>query len=490
MRQELLEFASELERRPIVAIDIGTTKVSVLIARVAFDVGKYLSEGIITPNNTRLIIDGLGVTQSFGMSDGKIYNIAKVVNSIKRAFEQAKTQLAINGNTDFQRVLFSVAGVDLKKEKISQSISFEDAGHIVTREDVKRLFNRARNSAANSNDVIHVIPIEFSIKRGDSEIVLKPIMDEVIGALGDSLMGKFSVVSIDQRNVNTLEQAIMQVGLNPDEVVLQPLASTLATTTPSNHETGVLVIDIGGGTTDLLYMKDYRIVEANSIEIAGNTVDHDIASILCIPQKDARKLKEEIGSLITSQKQKSSIEVKIDGIPKPIRVDVNNLIEIIKARYYELFSDDIPKTLETLLTNAKAGPYAGGEIPFVVLTGGGSNLKGIELLAMQAFRNAVVPKIFRSDVYVTRRGPEMWIDTKVSTVRFPPDSNSSSLIYSTVVGMLVHYVREKISDIVDYGKQENKEEDKSEHGIFKTIVQKIFNSFTNLGNENDDDQTF
>ncbi len=490
MKQELLELASELERRPIVAIDIGTTKVSVVIARAYFDVDKYLSEGMITPNNMRLIIDGMGVTQSFGMSEGKIYNIAKVVNSIRRAFDQAKTQLGIDGNTNFQRVLFSVAGVDLKKEIISQSISFEDAGHIVTREDVRRLFNRAKNSAANSNDVIHVIPIEFVIKRGDSEISLKPIMDEVIGAFGDSLMGKFSLVSIDQRNVNTLEHAIRQIGLDPDEVVLQPLASTLATTTPSNHETGVLVIDIGGGTTDLLYMKDYRIVEVNSIEIAGNTVDNDIASILRLPRKDARKLKEAIGSLIISHKQKRSIEVKVEGIPKPIHIDVNNLIEIIKARYYELFSEDIPKILKSLLTNTKTGPHAGGEIPFVVLTGGGSNLDGLEMLAIQAFRDAEVPKIFRSDVYVTRRGPEMWIDSKTSTVRFPSNSDSTSLIYSTVVGMLVHYIREKVSDIVDYGQQEKQKEESTEQGIFQSIVQKIFKSFTNFGNENEEDQTF
>ncbi len=500
MKQELLELASELERIPVVAIDIGTTKVSVIIARASFNVDQYISEGRITPNNLRLIIDGMGVTPSFGMSDGSVYNIVKVSNSIKRAIDLAKIQVGIDGNTRFQRVLFSVAGVELKKEEISQSISFEDAGHIVTREDVKRLFARAKNSATNSSNVIHVIPTEFSVKQGNREVYLKPIINEVIGAVGDVLIGKFTLVSIDQKNVKILEKAIEQVGLEPDEVVLQPLASTLATTTPSAHETGVLVIDIGGGTTDLLYMKDHRVIEVSSIDIAGNTVDSDISKVFNIPLEDARKLKEKFGTLALSKK-KQLIDISIEGRDKAIRLDTKELYNIIASRYAELFYDDIPRALETLSKNfgkrmyqQSADTYSGGEIPFVVLTGGGSNLAGIEVFAMYCFRNAIVKGVFRNNVEVVKRGPEGWIDKKQSIVRFPSDSNSTTLIHSTAIGMIVHYIQEKVADIV-YSRQKRVSEDNTIGSKLFQVVKNLFKGLRNPSTEThnyetDNDETF
>ncbi|NPA34348.1 MAG: cell division protein FtsA [Chlorobi bacterium] len=498
MKQELLELATELERKPIVAIDVGTTKISVIIARASFNVDQYLAEGMITPRNLRLIVDGMGVTPSFGMREGSIYNINKVSSSIKRAMDLAKTQVGIEGNTNFQRVLFSVAGVALRKEDISQSISFEDTGHIITREDVRRLFARAKNSATNSSNVIHVIPTEFYVKQGNKDVPLKPIVNEIIGAVGDALIGKFTLVSIDQTNVNTLKMAIEWAGLSPDEVILQPLASTMATATPADQEIGVLVIDIGGGTTDLLYMKNHSIIEVNSIDIAGNTVDHDIKQLLNITLQEARRLKEKVGSLVISKnvRKDDRIDIFFDDKSHPVSVKVNQLIGIIAARYAELFSEDIPEALRSLarivnMQNYKTntGLYDSGEISNVILTGGGSNLKGIEVLAAQCFGQTKISGVFRNNVQVRKKGPDMWIDVKQSTVQIPKGDNSNLLIHSTAVGMIVHYIQERVVDIVYSGQSKTTKDDLGESKLIQSIKQ-WFKGFLSSEGETDNDETF
>ncbi len=476
MVQELRQLASELEQKPIVAIDIGTTKISVIIARASFDVDKYLSEEMITPNNLKLIINGIGVTPSYGMTEGGIYNIIKVSNSIRRAIDLAKTQLGIDSNNQFKSVLYSVAGVGLVKEEISQSISFDEPGHVITYDDLKRLYERAKNSATNSDNVLHIIPTEFHVRQGNRELSIRPIDNEIIGAVGDVLIGKFTLISIEQRNVKSLGQAIEQAGLKPDHVILQPLASTIATATNHEQEVGVLVIDIGGGTTDVLYMEDYRVEAVDSIDIAGNTIDNDLALIFKIPKKEARKIKEEFGSLIPSKK-KQTVVVKVEGMGKDIKVSVNDLVGVMTARYYELFAKDVPMALSSLKNKG---------ISHVVLTGGGSAVNGIELIARQAFQDAGVNGLFRNDVFVIKKGPDLWIDKKQSTVSFPPDPKSTSLIHSTAVGMLVYHIRELVADIVHGEKHKNNETE----GNFMKSLSRLFRGWFGADADIDNDETF
>lgn len=340
----------------IVALDIGTTKVVAVVAEV-------LPEGGFE-------VLGLGQHESKGIRKGVVVNIESTVNSIQRALEEAE----LMADCKIRDVYTGIAGNHIRSFNSSGMVAVKDKE--VTAADVARVVETAKAvNIPTDQQVLHVLTQEFIVD-GQEDI------REPIGMSALRLEVKVHIVTGSVSAAQNIVKCVRRCGLEVQDLILQPLASSLACLTPDERELGVVLVDIGGGTTDVAIYTGGAIRHTAVLPIAGDQITSDIAAMLRTPTPDAEDIKLRYG--IAKQVLASPddmVEVPGLGDRGPRLVNRQALGAVIEPRVEELFG----LVQQVVRDSGYEDLLASG----IVLTGGSSLLPGIVELAEDVFLKPV-----------------------------------------------------------------------------------------------------
>ncbi|MFT0851958.1 cell division protein FtsA [Achromobacter sp. F4_2707] len=340
----------------IVALDIGTSKVVAVVAEI-------LPEG-------RFEVLGLGQHESRGMRKGVVVNIESTVNSIQRALEEAE----LMADCKIREVYTGIAGSHISSFNSSGMVAVKDKE--VTATDVARVIETARAvNIPTDQQVLHVLTQEFIV---DSQEDIR----EPIGMSGLRLEVRVHIVTGAVSAAQNIVKCVRRCGLEVQDLTLQPLASSMACLTSDEKELGVVLVDIGGGTTDVAIYTNGAIRHTAVVPIAGDQITSDIAAMLRTPTPDAEEIKLRYGVakqvLVNPDEQ---IEVPGLGDRPNRQVKRQALGAVIEPRVEELFGF----VQQVVRESGYEDLLASG----VVLTGGTALLPGIVELAEDVFLKPV-----------------------------------------------------------------------------------------------------
>lgn len=340
----------------VVGIDIGTTKICTIV-------------GEVRPDDIYVI--GVGIEPSKGIKKGVVTDMNALTTAIAASVHRAEK---VSGY-DISRAFVSVAGSHMASINSRGTV-----GLINTRgvrpEDMDKAIESARTIAIPHNrEVLHVIPRAYSLD--GQEHVRNPI-----GMHGFRLDVEVHIITVATASVANLEQSIQAAGVFPDRFILNPLASGDAVLTETERDMGVVIIDIGGGTTDLGMFIEGTVWHSAVIPVGGNLITNDITHYLHVPYDVAEAVKVQYGH--AQEKAVSPLEtfhVQPFGEGIPTEVKRSELAMVIEARAAEIF--------EQVQTEIKRSGYDGLLRAGAVLTGGGAQLPGIRDLAQDVLDSPV-----------------------------------------------------------------------------------------------------
>jgi cell division protein FtsA len=327
----------------VVGLDIGTTKVAAVV-------GEVDSDGIT--------ILGVGNVPCRGLRKGVVSNIDWTVRAISDAIEAAQTMAGV----EIRTVYAGVAGSHIRSMS-SDGVAAISGGE-VTRVDVDRVLEGARAIPVDADrQILHVLPREFMVDNQDG-------IRDPVGMSGVRLGVKVNLITAATSCVQNVVRCAERCGLTVADVVLEPLASAEAVLSEDEKEIGVAVIDIGGGTTDLLLYVDGGIAHASVIPVGGNNITGDVSAGLRTPVAEAERIKRNFGCALGRMVgDDEEIEVPGVGGHAPRKAARRVLSDIIEPRVEEIFAVLRKRIEDTgLLDQLSAG---------VVLTGGAVLLDGM-----------------------------------------------------------------------------------------------------------------
>lgn len=347
-----------MEERIIVGLDIGTTKVCAVVASIT--------------GNNQVNILGVGKAPSDGLNRGVVVNIDKTVQAIRAAVEQAQLASGI----EVTAVNVGIAGDHIRSLRSKGVVTITNRDNEITYKDVERLLADCKNIALPSDyEIIHVIPQEFIVDGQDG-------ISDPVGMSGMRMEAEVHIITGLVSAVKNMYRCVERAGFQVADLMLEPLASSYSVLEEEEREAGVVLVDIGGGTTDVAIMQDSTIRHTAVVAIAGQKVTDDIRIGLSVLEDQAEKLKRDHGLCYADMIQEDEI-ITIPGIagrpPKEIKKSV--LAKIIQARVEEI--------LEIVAIEIKRSGYASQLSAGAVITGGGSLLEGMcplasEILGMDA----------------------------------------------------------------------------------------------------------
>lgn len=332
----------------VVGIDIGTTKVCTLVARV---------EG---ERNLRIL--GVGIEPAQGIRKGTIVDLNAASQSIARSIEKAER----TSGFEITSALVSLAGSHVSSVNSRGVVGI--SGRVIDQDDVDRALEAAQAVAIPHNrEIIHVIQRGFVVDGQDG--IRMPV-----GMHGYRLEVEAHIITASASTVENLRQCVMASGVQVTEFVLNPLASAEVVLSDTERQMGAVVCDIGGGTTDMAIYIDGDIWHTMVLAVGGNHVTNDIAHGLRLPIDQAEEIKKQHGYAIESEiKENEIFSVRSFSEEQPVQVSRKELAHIIEARVEEIF--------ELVLQEIKRSGYDGLLPAGMVLTGGTSALPGIRALA-------------------------------------------------------------------------------------------------------------
>jgi len=334
----------------IVGLDIGTTKMACLVGR--------------RNENGKIEILGHGKTESVGIKRGVVSNIEDTVNSIRKAVDEASARSGV----DIKYVNIGIAGQHIKSLQHRGSI-IRDSGEVeINRLEIEKLTNDMyKLSMAAGEEIIDVIPQEYIV---DGEQGIK----QPVGMLGSKLEANFHVIIGQTAAAKNVMKCVKRAGLEMVDLILEPIASGQAVLGDDEKEAGVVLVDIGGGTTDIAIFHDFIIRHTAVIPFGGDIITEDIREGCTIIKKHAEEVKVKFGSSLASENRDDEV-VSIPGIRgrAPKEISFRNLASIIQARLEEI--------LEHVYYEIKNSGFERKLIAGIVLTGGGAMMKHIDQLA-------------------------------------------------------------------------------------------------------------
>ena len=335
----------------VVGLDIGTTKVCVVVAE-RDEMGK-------------LNILGQGRTDSEGLQRATVVNINKTVDAIKSAVADAERESSIR----IKGVNVGISGAHVHCINSNSEISVNQSG-IVNVSDVKRFLEKAKTNIRYldiDHEIIHVIPQEFIVD--DQEGVLDPI-----GMAGTTMRGSAYIVVGMKTKIRNIKQCVEKAGLEVNAMTFEPIASGLAVMKNSEKQSGVVIIDIGGGTTEVAIYIDGAIRFSEVVKVAANDVTHDVAYGVKALYQVAEDLKIKHGFAYSKERAEDE-EILIEGIEgRPHKSFMkSSLTLIIEARMMEIF--------ELIREAVKRSGYYDYLNAGAVITGGGCLIPGTDTLA-------------------------------------------------------------------------------------------------------------
>ncbi len=338
----------------IVGLDIGTTKVCVII-------GGFNDSG-------QLEITGVGTTPSRGLRRGVVINIETTVRSIAAAVEAAEMM----SGREVISVFTGIAGGHIEGINSRGVVAVTGRGREITREDVDRVIDAAKAVVIPMDrEVLHVIPQEFVVD--DQGGIKNPI-----GMVGVRLEAEVHIITGAVTSAQNIVKCVNRAGFKVNDIVLEPLASSKAVLTQDEKELGVLLIDLGGGTTDVLLHLEGAPYHTEVLSVGGDQVTNDISIMLKTPLEAAEKIKVQAGCCYAPLVQEDE-EVHIPGVGgrPPRTIMRSELVEIVQPRMAEILG----MIREQIDRKGYLNILGGG----VVVTGGGSLLTGTAELATEIF---------------------------------------------------------------------------------------------------------
>jgi cell division protein FtsA len=377
----------------LVALDIGTSKIVAIVAEV-------LPEGALS-------ILGIGQHPSRGLKKGVVVNIEATVSGIQRALEEAE----LMADVKIRDVITGIAGSHIKSFNSHGMVAIKDKE--VSQWDVDRVVETAR--AVNipmDQQILHILTQEYIID-GQEDV------REPVGMSGVRLEVKVHIVTGAVSAAQNIMKCVRRCGLEVKDLVLQPLASSIAVLSQDEKDLGVCLVDIGGGTTDIAVFTGGAIRHTAVIPIAGDQITNDIAMALRTPTKDAEDIKMSHGCALRQLASPNDvIEVPGVGDRDPRQMSRQTLAEVIEPRVEELYS--------LIQRELRASGFEELLSSGIVLTGGSAGMAGMVELGEEVFHMPV------------RLGVPNYSGGLAEVVRNPR--------FSTGVGLLISALEQKKRD--------------------------------------------
>jgi cell division protein FtsA len=381
----------------IVGLDVGTTKICAVI-------------GEPKPNGV-LDVMGVGNAPSRGLRRGVVVNIDSTVEAIKQAVAEAEQMAGV----EVSGVYAGIAGGHVRSLNSRGVTAVSGRDREVSSADIERAVEAARAiNVPQDREIIHVLPQTFRVDDADG-------VREPLGMSGVRLEVEVHIVTAAVTSVQNVVRSVNRAGLSVQDVVLEPIASAEAVLYPDEKELGIILIDIGGGTTDMALFRDGAVWHTAVLPLGGDHITNDVAVGLRTPMADAESLKKRYGCALTSMvPAEETVDVPSVGGRKPRELSRQVLSEIIQPRVEEIF---------TLVARdlARAG-FQDAATAGIVVTGGSSIMEGVPELAEAVFDQPV------------RRGIPADVGGLADVVRSP--------IYATGVGLALYGARRQASGIV------------------------------------------
>lgn len=392
----------------IVGLDIGTTKVCAIVGRLN-EYGK-------------IDILGMGRADSQGgVMRGVVSNIDKTVSAIKEAVAEASDK----ANVDIQAVNVGIAGAHINSLQHRGMIMRNDSETEVNQDDLDKLEADMFKLVVQPGDkILHVLPQDYSV---DDE----PGIIDPIGMAGIKLEGNFHIITGQITAAKNIVKCVEKSGLRMKDLILEPLASSEAVLSPEELEAGVVLVDIGGGTTDVAIFHENIIRHTAIIPYGGNIITEDIKTAFNIMKNHAEILKQKLGSALASACADNEI-VSIPGIRgrEAREISVKNIAKVIQARVSEI----LDLVYYEIKASGMENKLAGG----IVLTGGGSQLRHISQLA--EFATGLDARIGYPNEHLSKG--------MVEEVKSP--------IYATAVGLVLKGIQTESEEFTSVKKDEKK----------------------------------
>ncbi len=411
------------DKKIITGIDVGTTKIAVIIAEL---------------NNDEVTVLGHGIAPSFGLNNGEVVDVPKTRLSLENAIKQAqkkadyKIDSAFIGITGEHISGMSYSTVVIVDQGDGLGSEIEEGDIVKAREKVKEI------PMAAERKILHVLDQEYKVDEQNN-------IENPKGLYGKRLELNAHLVTISKNAINNLKNCLNRE-IDVNGFVLEPLASSYAVLNNQQRNLGTVLIDIGGGTTDIIIYENNGVQYSGAIPMGGNVITKDIALGLqqyigeCLEDKYLERLKHDYGSAKKEcVDQSKTITLKVDN--KEILINEYQLADIIQSRMIEIFEQIKQKINKSNLSNK---PYG------IVITGGGSQLKHIEELASEIFQQNIIIGFPRNI-----NGPE-------EIIKNPR--------FSTAIGL------------VKYGEDRLNVEDITGQLTLKTIIGDLFRSLKKIYN--------
>lgn len=351
----------------ITGLDIGTTKIGVIIAEV---------EGDSQPK-----VIGVGTSPSDGLRKGVVVNLEKTVRSIENAIEHAEQMAGVK----VDQVYVGIAGDHIRSYNGRGVVAVAGIENEITEDDVRRAIDAAKAVVMPiDREIIHIIPQEFIV---DDQRGIK----DPLGMSGVRLETEVHIVTGAITSAQNICRSVERAGLDVKDLVLEPLASSYSVLNEDEKELGVVVMDMGGGTTDIAMFFEGCIRHTAVVALGGGNVTNDIALCLRTPIDQAESIKIKHGFALPSiiEDEDKTIEIPGVGGRPPRKVAQELLADIIHPRMEEIFRLAAGAIRKSEFVNLMT---AG-----VVITGGGALVKGTAELAEEIFDMPVklgIPKGF------------------------------------------------------------------------------------------------
>jgi len=333
----------------VASIDVGTTKVCTIIANAGYGGG--------------LQVLGVGVTPSQGLHKGLVVNITEAKQSIRESVRKAEQASGLR----IESAYVGVTGRHISSLNNRGVVAIPRSDRLVRPDDLKRVLRTARTVAVPSDrKLLHVIPRGYAL---DGQVGVK----NPVGMHGFRLDVETHVITAAVASVQNLVKCIRGVGVDIEDLILEPLASGEAVLRADEKEAGVVLADIGGGTTDIAIFKDGSIWHTSILPVAGYQITRDIAIGLGLPFDVAEQMKIRYGSVMPIYNGKE--EEPTLHVENGYSISYRDLCEVVRARLEEI--------LKLIALELPGAEYV-KEVPAgLVLTGGSSNLLGIETLGQE-----------------------------------------------------------------------------------------------------------
>ncbi|MFC1925634.1 cell division protein FtsA [Chloroflexota bacterium] len=335
--------------RILTSIDVGTSKVCTMVARMeGGDIVEVLGTGVVT---------------SHGIQKAIVLDITEPTIAIRNSVEEAERSSGIK----IESAYIGITGSHVKSFNNQATIDITRGNHLITRKDIEKVIKASKGvSLVEDRQIIHAIPRRYRV---DGQVV--PARPE--GLHGYRLGVETHIITAGITFIQNLVKCVQGAGVGVMDLIMEPLASSEAVLEAAEKEQGVILADIGAGTTDITVFKERDIWHSSALPVAGTEVTRDIAIGLGLPFNIAEELKVKYGSVTPNKK----------GVPDVISVNPDGKYGVSYQDFCYIIRARLEEIIKLLFVNLPRGEWETWEPGNLVFTGGASNVRGIEALGKE-----------------------------------------------------------------------------------------------------------